>query len=303
MSLANKYRPNLFTEICGQGAVAEIRSDLASGDIKNYIFAGHYGSGKTTAARIFAKSLNCDEVGVEPCNECGACKAVDSGNNLYVKELDAASFGRVDTIRGLINELKYNLGGKYKVYILDEVQSMSSQAFEALLKILEEPPKKVSFVLLTTEIWKIPDTIKSRCSVIKFNKIDYKHILDRLNYIVSQEEIDINAEALSLISEYADGSLRDAIKYVEQALSFGESITEKTLKERIGLLGDAELSKIERFIIDGNGIEDVLVVLNKVNYRFVVRMLLKRMFKYVLKSSDFSKFYEKLVSFYKEIEL
>ena len=305
MSLANKYRPRTFVELLGQPEIIQIEKDLISRDVGNYIFAGQYGSGKTSLARIFAKSLNCyEEDSISPCGECNSCKSIDRNSSLYVREIDGGSFGKIDRIREILNEMQYNLGGNCTVYIIDEVQGMSKSAFEALLKVLEEPPKNVVFILLTTEIWKIPDTIKSRCRIVNFEKVDSEFIVQKLLDISRKEDIEVEEGALRLLANFADGSVRDAIKYLEQATIYNEAINESLIRQKMGLVGESEIGGIESYVINRMNIEEVLVILKKANYKFLFRNLLKGLFDKLISDKygeDFNKLYKELVYFYDRI--
>jgi|SRR3989344_952214 len=225
MVLYRKYRPQKISEL----DLEEIREKLTRTLVSNYkphayLFSGPKGTGKTSAARIVAKILNCEknksEKNQEPCNQCESCKAITEGRYLDVIEIDAASNRGIDEIRDLKEKIRLApTGGQTKVYIIDEVHMLTNDAFNALLKTLEEPPVHAVFILATTEADRLPDTILSRSSKFVFNKAQKHEILHSLKRVATGEKIRIEEEALSLIAEHADGSFRDATKILEQALN------------------------------------------------------------------------------------
>ena len=259
VALYRTYRPKSFEEVAGQKVVVRtLKNALIHDKIQHaYLFSGPRGTGKTSVAKIFAKAVNClhPENG-SPCNTCDICKGIDHGDIADVIEIDAASNNGVDEIRDLRDKVKYMpSAGKYKVYIIDEVHMLTTGAFNALLKTLEEPPKHVIFVLATTEVYKIPSTILSRCQRYDFRNIEIKDITDRLQKIVDQEQIEIEPEALVSIAEDAEGGLRDAISLLDQAISFAEgvisvddvhevagSVSKKTLTEMLLAIANKEIT-------------------------------------------------------------
>ena len=225
-SLYRKYRPQNFADVSGQKAAVDvITNSIAKSRVGHaYLFSGSRGCGKTSVARIFAKALNClNPNGFEPCGHCNNCEAITAGESLDVIEIDGASNNGVDEVRGLkANVTLAPFSSKYKIYIIDEVHMLSTAAFNALLKTLEEPPEHVIFILATTEPHKVPVTIRSRCQHIPFHSISPEDIFERLNYVCKNENINFENEALWEISRQADGALRDALSLLEQVIAAGE---------------------------------------------------------------------------------
>lgn len=251
VSLYRRYRPQCFSDVVGQGAATDLlRSSFIGKRLgQAYLFSGPRGCGKTTAARLVAKVLNCEHPTAEgePCCECASCMAVVSGEHLDVMEIDGASNRGIDQIR----ELKSHVGlapfmGKNKVYILDEVHMLTAEAFNALLKTLEEPPSNVIFLFATTEPHKVPVTIRSRCQHIPFHRISTEDIVSRLQSVASQEGFDADAEALWEIGRNADGALRDALSLAEQALALGDGTITKEGVE--SLFGGGSRSELEKWV-------------------------------------------------------
>ena len=222
-ALYRTYRPSTFDEVAGQEHIVKtLKNALATGKIAHaYLFAGPRGTGKTTMAKLLAKALNCDEgIGCQ-CNQCKNCKAIIDGNHPDVLELDAASNNGVDEIRDLIDKVKYGTTlGRRKVYIIDEVHMLSTGAFNALLKTLEEPPEHVVFILATTEAHKILPTILSRCQRYDFTKLSDNDIRNRLKDVLEKEGITYNEEAINIIISLADGGMRDALSILDQVLAY-----------------------------------------------------------------------------------
>ena len=220
-ALYRTYRPSTFDEVAGQEHIVKtLKNALATGTLAHaYLFAGPRGTGKTTMAKLLAKALNCDEGIGHQCNKCKNCKAIIDGTHPDVLELDAASNNGVDEIRDLIDKVKYGtILGRYKVYIIDEVHMLSTGAFNALLKTLEEPPEHVIFILATTEPHKILPTILSRCQRYDFTKLSDKDIKNRLKSVLEKEGVTYNEEAIDIIISLADGGMRDALSILDQVL-------------------------------------------------------------------------------------
>lgn len=287
-ALYRTYRPQTFEEVAGQEHIVRtLKNALATGKIAHaYLFAGPRGTGKTTMAKLFAKALNCEEGIGHQCNECKNCVAITEGSHPDVLELDAASNNGVDEIRELIDKVKYGtILGRYKVYIIDEVHMLSTGAFNALLKTLEEPPEHVIFILATTEPHKILPTILSRCQRYDFNKVSEFDIKERLKKILLNENVEYVEEAVELIVSLADGGMRDALSILEKVLAYSGNklVVQDVLdiyaleskEEKIKLIhsiishdmGDV-LSRLNNYITKGTDIkrstEDLLVILKDV---------------------------------------
>lgn len=240
--LFRKYRPQFFRDVIFQElAVGSLQNAFKTKKIGHaYIFIGPRGVGKTTIARILAKRLNCERPdGVEPCNECNSCLEITKGNSNDVFEIDAASNSGVDNIRELRENVKFNaMGGKYRVYILDEVHMLSGAAFNALLKTLEEPPAHVVFILATTEYHKIPETILSRCQDFHFRKVPVSVLQSYIESLCKKENLNYDPEGLFWIAKKGDGSVRDTLSFMEQAVIFTDgNLTGPKLRKMIGYHG------------------------------------------------------------------
>lgn len=222
---ARKYRPNTFSSVIGQEHITTtLKNAIQNNQLAQaFLFCGPRGVGKTTCARILAKTINCKNpsADMEPCNECDSCLSFNTGASLNIRELDAASNNSVEDIRNLVDQVRYGpQNGKYKIYIIDEVHMLSNQAFNAFLKTLEEPPSYAIFILATTEKHKIIPTILSRCQIFDFNRIQVKEIVMHLRAIADQENIEAEDEALHLIAQKADGALRDALSLFDLIVTY-----------------------------------------------------------------------------------
>jgi len=239
---ARKYRPQTFDSVVGQKSITATLKNAIKNDhlAQAFLFCGSRGVGKTSTARILAKTINCSNLNdkYEACNQCESCESFNSGASLNVYELDAASNNSVEDIRNLIDQVRIGPQlGDYKVYIIDEVHMLSTSAFNAFLKTLEEPPKHAIFILATTEKHKIIPTILSRCQIFDFNRIKVKDIAEHLAEIAKKEEIEAEGEALHVIAQKADGALRDALSIFDQIVTFsGNSITYQNVIENLNIL-------------------------------------------------------------------
>lgn len=238
-ALYRTYRPSTFEEVAGQKHIVKtLKNALATNKIAHaYLFCGPRGTGKTSMAKLLAKALNCEEGLGHQCNHCSNCLAVSDGSHPDVIEIDAASNNGVDEVRDLIEKVKYSpIKGRYKVYIIDEVHMMTSGAFNALLKTLEEPPAHVVFILATTEAHKVLPTIVSRCQRYDFSKVDDEDIIKRLKEIFAKENISYEEDALKSITTLADGGVRDALSIADQVIAYsGSNISEKDVEDLFGL--------------------------------------------------------------------
>ncbi len=257
-ALYRKFRPQSFDEVKGQDhIVTTLKNQIKSNRIGHaYLFTGTRGTGKTSVAKIFAKSVNCENrTDGSPCGECAVCKAIASGASMNVIEIDAASNNGVDNIREIVDEVSYSpTEGKYKVYIIDEVHMLSIGAFNALLKTLEEPPSYVIFILATTEVHKIPITILSRCQRYDFRRISIDTIADRLNELMVAENVPVEEKALRYVAKMGDGSLRDALSLLDQCLAFhfGKTLTYDMALDVLGAVDQDVFSRLLSHIVDRN---------------------------------------------------
>lgn len=252
--LARKWRPQTFAEIVGQGATAEtLKNAISQNRIAHaYLFAGARGVGKTTTARVLAKALNCRQgPTVNPCNDCAACREVTSGQSIDVLEIDAASNRGIDEIRELRESVRYRPArDRYKIFIIDEVHMLTTEAFNALLKTLEEPPVHVVFILATTELHKVPGTILSRCQHFNFRAIGFREIFERLALIAGEEQVRIGERALSAIARASEGSLRDAESLLDQAIALcGEEVKEEQVRDLLGVVPQQLLEDVAGAVI------------------------------------------------------
>ena len=247
-ALYRKWRPRTFDDVVGQDHITEtLKRQVASGRLSHaYLFTGTRGTGKTTCAKILSRAVNCQNpVDGNPCNQCPACLGIENGSILDVLELDAASNNGVDQVRALRDEAVYTPAAvRKRVYIVDEVHMLSTPAFNALLKILEEPPEHLMFILATTELHKVPATIKSRCQQFSFKRILPGQIAQRLGYVAGQEGIDLTGEGAALLARLADGGMRDALSLLDQCAGAGQRVDEQEILDTLGLAGNLETAKL-----------------------------------------------------------
>ncbi len=266
--LYRKYRPKVFSDVYGQEHVTStLLNEIKENRISHaYLFTGSRGTGKTSCAKILAKAVNCENsVNGEPCNECEVCRGLDSGSIYDVVEIDAASNNGVDNIRDLREEANYTPSrGRYRVYIIDEVHMLSTGAFNALLKMLEEPPAHVIFILATTEVHKLPATILSRCQRFDFKRIQPETMAKRLMQVAGYENLDLTEEGAILISRIADGGMRDALSILDQCAGRNQKIDEKLVSEVAGIAGRESLYELSDAICNKNG-GDALNVISKLH--------------------------------------
>jgi len=240
---ARKFRPQTFDEVIGQEPIVKtLKNAIAKNRIaQSFLFTGSRGVGKTSTARIFAKALNCEKgISPEPCNKCSTCQEITEGTSLDILEIDGASNRGIDEIRNLRESVKFKpTSGQFKIYIIDEVHMLTTEAFNALLKTLEEPPEHVKFIFATTEAHKVPLTILSRCQRFNFKRIPTDVIASKLRQVAKQEKIKIDEGALFLIAKHSEGSLRDGESLLDQLASFSDKqITDKDVAFSLGLTGE-----------------------------------------------------------------
>ena len=247
-ALYRKWRPRTFDDVVGQSHITDtIKQQVAAGRLSHaYLFTGTRGTGKTSCAKILARAVNCENPqNGNPCNECPACRGIENGSILDVLELDAASNNGVDQVRALRDEAVYTPAAvRKRVYIVDEVHMLSTPAFNALLKILEEPPAHLMFILATTELHKVPATIKSRCQQFSFKRILPGQIAHRLGYVAQQEGIVLTNPGAALLARLADGGLRDALSLLDQCAGASQTVDEQTVLDTLGLAGNIETANL-----------------------------------------------------------
>jgi DNA polymerase-3 subunit gamma/tau len=276
LAIYRKFRPKTFKDVLGQEMIVKILKEAASQDKLShaYLFTGPRGTGKTTTARLIAKVANCQkrqtnksfrEKG-EPCNECKACKNIDSGRCLDIIEIDAASNRGIDEIRDLKENVKVPPSSNpYKIFIIDEAHMLTKDAFNALLKTLEEPPEYIIIILATTEIEKIPSTISSRTQQFHFKMVPIQKVLEKLKGIIKEENIKISDEALELISSSSEGSFRDAESLLNQFISSGDKeITVEEIENMIGQVSFDKVDKISKLILEKD-LDKTLEIISKIN--------------------------------------
>jgi DNA polymerase-3 subunit gamma/tau len=270
--LARKWRPKNFADTVGQEHVLQaLVNALESGRLHHaYLFAGTRGVGKTTIARILAKALNCDTgVTAEPCGECSSCVEIDEGRFVDLIEVDAASRTKVDDTRDLLDNVQYAPArGRYKVYLIDEVHMLSKSSFNALLKTLEEPPPHVKFLLATTDPQKLPVTVLSRCLQFNLTRLTPRLIQDRLAYICDAEKIDFESTAIAMIARAADGSLRDALSLLDQAIAYcGGKVEENPVATMLGTIDRDHVSRLVR-LLAANDAAGIIAAMKDIDEQF-----------------------------------
>ena len=297
MALYRKFRPQTFDEVKGQEAIVQtLKNQIIQNRIGHaYLFCGTRGTGKTTLAKIMARAVNCEHpVNGNPCGECETCKAIANGTSLNMVEMDAASNSGVDNIRELIKEVDYRpTRGKYKVYIIDEAHNLSPEAFNALLKTLEEPPEHVIFILATTEAHKILVTIMSRCQRYDFKRIPLETITDRMRELTERENVQATEEALRYVAKAADGSMRDGLSLLDQCIAFypKEELTLDKVLVSLGAVKTDIYSKIFNDVVEQNvtavikDLEEVIIAGTEIG-RFVADFTWYLRNLMIIKSSD-----------------
>ena len=269
--LARKYRPHNFKELVGQThTVRTLVNALDNNNLHHgFLFTGTRGVGKTTIARIFAKSVNCENgVSSKPCGKCETCIEIDKGQSVDLIELDAASHTGVDNMREILENAQYTpTKNLYKIYLIDEVHMLSKSSFNALLKTLEEPPKHIKFLLATTDPKKLPITILSRCLQFNLNKLSHDEIFNHLKFIMDAENLKFEDEALSKIADFGNGSMRDALSLLDQSISYGNgTVKEDDLKAMLGLVSHNEIVQLATLVINRNA-QEVLLFIKELAYK------------------------------------
>ena len=254
--LYRKWRPQVFDDVAGQEHITTtLKNELITGRVNHaYLFTGSRGTGKTTCAKILSKAVNClsPENG-NPCGKCEICRGIDNGSVLDIVEMDAASNRKIDDIRQIIDEVQFKPAKcKYRVYIIDEVHMLTTEAFNALLKTLEEPPEHVIFILATTEVHKLPQTILSRCQRFDFHRIPPRAMADRLLYVAQREEVKLSDSAAMMIASIADGALRDALSLLDRCISISSDIDENAVRSAAGLARKTYLFELAASAINKN---------------------------------------------------
>lgn len=262
--LYRKWRPQTFDDVSGQEHITTtLKNEIVAGRLNHaYLFTGSRGTGKTSCAKILAKAVNCLDVhGGNPCGKCEVCRGIDDGSILDVVEMDAASNRNIDDIRQIIDEVQFKPAKcKYRVYIIDEVHMLTTQAFNALLKTLEEPPEHVVFILATTEVHKLPQTILSRCQKFEFHRIPPRAIADRLLFVAQQEEVKLSDSAAMLIASVADGALRDGLSLLDRCIAISSDIDEDVVRNAAGLARKTYLYELVNCVINKNTAKSLEII-------------------------------------------
>ena len=269
--LARKYRPHNFKELVGQShTVRTLVNALDNNNLHHgFLFTGTRGVGKTTIARIFAKSVNCENgVSSNPCGKCETCIEIDKGQSVDLIELDAASHTGVDNMREILENAQYTpTKNLYKIYLIDEVHMLSKSSFNALLKTLEEPPKHIKFLLATTDPKKLPITILSRCLQFNLNKLSHDEIFNHLKFIMNEESLEFEEDALSKIADFGNGSMRDALSLLDQSISYGNgSVKVSDLKAMLGLVSHNEIVHLASLLVRRDA-EEILSFVRELSHK------------------------------------
>ena len=266
---ARKYRPENFDSVVGQSSIiSTLKNAIKSNQLaQSFLFCGPRGVGKTSCARILAKTINCDNIhdNIEACNECVSCTSFNDSSSFNVHELDAASNNSVDDIRNLVDQVRFAPQiGIYNIYIIDEVHMLSTSAFNAFLKTLEEPPKHAKFILATTEKNKIIPTILSRCQIFDFKRIGVNDIAAHLNFVAKSESVEVEEEALHLIAQKADGAMRDSLSLLDRLISFSDKkLTYKSVIEVLNILDYDYYFKVTDLLLQ-NDVQKLLNIYNEI---------------------------------------
>ena len=273
---ARKFRPATFDELIGQPHVVQILQNaiLRSQVPHAYLFSGMRGVGKTTVARILAKALNCENGPTpDPCRQCESCKEIGRGNSVDVIEIDGASNTGVDDVRELRENVKFSpFRGTYRIYIIDEVHMLSNSAFNALLKTLEEPPAHAIFIFATTEAHKIPATITSRCQHFRFRRIPRREIIVRLQEVATRNEVTIEDHSLSAIAQTSEGSMRDALSLLDQAIAFsGKSISKQDIEEMLGSVPEELVRRLVKTVVSQDAAAAVALIGEVIDHGYDLR--------------------------------
>lgn len=262
--LYRKYRPKSFDDVYGQEHITTtLKNELTSGRINHaYLFTGSRGTGKTTCAKIFSKAVNCLNLkDGNPCGECDVCKGIENGDILDIVEMDAASNRKIDDIRQIIDNVQFKpTRCKYRVYIVDEVHMLTQEAFNALLKTLEEPPEHVIFILATTEVHKLPQTILSRCQRFDFHRIPTRANADRLLYVADKENVTLSDSAAMMIAGVSDGALRDSLSLLDRCIAISSEVDEEVVRNAAGLVRKTYLFELSNCIINKNTAKSLEII-------------------------------------------
>lgn len=268
-ALYRKWRPKTFEDVVGQEHITDIlRSQVVSGRVSHaYLFTGTRGTGKTTCAKILSKAVNClSPVNGSPCNACASCVGIDNGSIMDIVEMDAASSTSVENVRALRDEAVFTPASvRMRVYIVDEVHMLSSSAFNALLKIMEEPPEHLMFILATTEVHKVPATVLSRCQRFAFRRLPAELIEQRLMYVASSENISLDPDAASLLSRMSDGAMRDALSLLDQCACVPGPVDVNRVYETVGIAGRDEIKQLLFAVLDSRT-GDALDILDRIYF-------------------------------------